>query len=345
MSYNVLFNRVRRARSPLVVLGAGVWTALVAAPRSAHADDRVSVTWSAPKECPAASEVTKRTEARVPTDASVRASARVEKISGRYRATLEIEAAPSGSAKRDRGERVLTDASCDALASNVAVVIAMSVAPSSDVPREDEAKPAEPATAAPTPSATVSPPLSPPAPEKPSDEKPRSDGNDRLSPTLRLEVVADAGLLPSLAGGGGLAIGIDALDRLHVELHGAIFLAQDGNFDAARGARFSLVSGGLRGCWTLTRPIEVAPCLGAGVLRLSATGFGTKSVTDGDAFTWAPEAAVLLRAPIAGPLALRGGIAAIAPMSRQSFVITARGTVHEPSAVAVRSLLGPEVRF
>jgi hypothetical protein len=155
----------------------------------------------------------------------------------------------------------------------------------------------------------------------------------------------DAGMLPSAAFGGGLAVGLDAYDRLHVELSGSIFASQETKIDVDRGATFSLVSGGARACWALTRGISFAPCLGAEIVRVTGKGFGAARVSEEDAWTVAPEAAFTLRVPITRGLALRAGLGALVPVSRRAFVIAPYGALHEPSPVAVRAFLGPEVHF
>ncbi len=267
------------------------------------------------------------TPASLPPDPpGVKTRARIEKIGSHYRATLDIESA------RSRGERVLEAESCEALAKSAAVVVAMAVAPEREEPEASEPAP---------------PP--PPAPAQPA-----ADDRDRVTPPsrdrgahvgLRVEAVADSAMMPSLAPGGGIALGLDPIERLHLELHGAIFAAQEGRVDAERGATFSLFSAGARACWALTRGVEIAPCAGVAIDRLGAAAFGAQKVGDGSAIVVAPEGLVALRLPIAGPIDLRAGIGALAPISRQSFVITARGTVHEVPAIAIRGFLGPEVHF
>lgn len=300
-------------------------------PATARAEPRVEVVWSAPSECPSSAELASRTTARVPDGTPVRANGRVTKSGTKYRLELAIEGGSSS------GERVLEADSCDALATSAAVVIAMSVAPKQEEPPpEPTAAPAAP------PSATVTnpPPDRDVAPARPAPA-PR-----RGTITLRPDVVVDGGLMPSFAVGGGGAIGLDVARALHVEAHGAAFASQDARAaNADEGGSFSLFAGGVRACWALTARVEISPCAGVVVARLSATGFGAAKVADGDAVTWGPEAGASVLVPIAGPVALRAGAFALVPMARRSFVITARGEVHQPAAVAARAFLGPEVRF
>ena len=164
---------------------------------------------------------------------------------------------------------------------------------------------------------------------------------------VRAQVVGNAGLLPVAAVGGGLAIGVMPVRDLSLEASANLFGAQDGTVggNPARGASFGLFVAGARACWTPTHVVEVGPCLGVELARISASGFGAATVSDAASLTWGPEGLLAARIPIAGPVSIRVGIGAFVPMSRQSFVINAAGTVHQPAAVALQTWAGPEVRF
>lgn len=262
----------------------------------------------------------------------VKTRARIEKVGARYRATLEIETT------RSRGERVLEADTCEALARSSAVVVAMAVAPDRER-AADEAKPEPPAAA--------------PAPARPAEEAkpaerdgvPKKEGDSSPSVALRAEGVADTAMLPSLGVGGGVGLGVHATTRLRFEAHASLFAEQEGRVDGDRGARFSLFTAGARACWSITRDVEIAPCAGLAIGAVGATGFGAQRVGDGTAVVVAPEVLLAFRVPVAGPLALAAGAGVLAPLSRESFVITGRGTVHEIPAVTFRGFLGPEVRF
>jgi hypothetical protein len=289
----------------------------------------VDVVWSAPRDCPTSAELRERVTTRVPGDAVVRARGRVEHIADHWALALEIETASS------RGERALEAPTCDALASSAAVVIAMSVAPPAVAPA-----PAPSPMLVPTP-APASDRVTPAMPDRaaPDESRPRF--------LVRGHGIGDSGTLPATAFGGGLAFGVRIVPDIIVEAGANLFASQDGTVGGtpARGASFTLMAAGVRACWALTRRIELAPCLGVEVERLSAAGFGAVKTADASAVTWSPEGTLALRVPIAGPLSLRAGLAALVPMSRQSFVINAAGTVHRPELVAFRAWLGPEVRF
>jgi hypothetical protein len=312
-------------------LAAATTCIVLGGARLAHAGptdpDPVTLAWTAPKECPTGADVRARTAARLPPDTSVRATGHVERIgSGQYRLALEIEA---------KGERTIEAATCDALASSAAVVLAMSVSPAT----------AEMDATAPLPApARSSSPAAPASPER-DVVAPRAARSSTVS--ARLHGIADVGTLPAIGGGGGLAVGFDPIARLHLELHGNLWAAQDGTLaaDPSRGAAFQLVTAGARGCWGLTRPIVLAPCVGAEVSVLTGTGFGANRTSDATAVAWAPEAGLTLLVPLGSRFALRAGLGGTAPTSRQAFVIAAGGEVHRSSALVVRGFLGPEVAF
>jgi hypothetical protein len=346
-------NRRRTLGAPLLFVAVSVGTLVVSARARAQAGEAdaaapgVDVSWTAPGECPSSDELRHRVTARAPGDAAVRARGRVEKHAGRYRVALEITTASS------RGERALDASTCDALASSAAVVIAMSVAPAAERAREEAAASASaPSVSSDGPPAAPAPPAAasaPPVPSSPERSSPApAAGADRTARVLlRAELAGDAGLLPSATVGGGVALGVVLFRDLALEANADLFATKDGTVESspARGASFALFTIGARACWALTHGIEVAPCLGVEVARIGASGFGAAKVSDADSLTWGPEALLGARLPVTGPLSVRFGLGAFVPISRQSFVINAAGTVHQPQAVALRTWAGPEVRF
>lgn len=283
----------------------------------------VAVTASAPR---AGAEGDCASTAMPPDPPGVKTRAKIEKVGGRYRATLDIETA------RARGERVLEADSCEALARSTAVVVAMAVAP--------EQKEATPPTA-PAPTAVERQAERQAEP----DAAPRKASDGAASVALRVEAAADSALLPSLAAGGGLALGVRATDKLRFEARAAMFAQQEERAFDDRGANFSLASGGARACYALTHDVELAPCAGIDVSAVGASGFGAQRVTEGTAWVVSPEALLAFRVPLPGPISVVAAAGVLAPLSRESFVITGRGTVHEIPSVLARAFVGPEVRF
>lgn len=331
--------RHRRRALPVAFLLASVAFVAPLRARAQPSDavtvvDGLDVEWATPTECPSSGELRRRVAARLPVGLAVRARGRVEKRAARYRLALEVSTASS------RGERVLEAVTCEELVESAAVVIAMSVAPAAERAREEEAA----AAAAAPPSAP--PPAASTSPERPSEAPARRAGEAPSRVLVRAELSGDAGLLPSAALGGGLAVGVVLGRDLSLEANADLFGSQDGTVGGSvAGATFGLITGGVRACYALTHGFEIAPCVGVEVARIAASGFGAVKVTDADSVTWGPEALVAGRFPVAGPISVRFGLGAFVPISRQSFVINAAGTVHQPGAVALRTWFGPEVRF
>jgi len=320
--------------------------------RGPSAAGSVDVAWSAPAECPTSEELRRRVVASLPPDVAVRARGVVDKRAGRYKVMLDVETADA------RGERALEAPSCDALASSVAVVVAISAA-KSDAParpspaaagatstpaagdetaavdrRGEPARELVPANVAPTATADA-PPVA---------AAPRSS---RVRPLVRAEAAATSGILPTTAVGGGITIGAVLAPRLSVEATASLWASQDATVPTApgRGASFDLFSAAARACWSLTHGVELAPCVGLGIARLGSSGFGAARVSDATGVLAGPEASLTVLVPVTGALSVRAGVTGFVPIARQSFVIQAAGTVHRPDAVAVRGFLGPEVRF
>ncbi len=295
--------------------------ALAFAPSLARASDRLDLSWSAPTECPSPAAVAARIEAELGADVGrrTRVTARVDREGDRYKLALAIAG---------RGERVIVADTCDALAASAAVVVGMS-------DREET-------TASEPPPAVVAS-----APPPPTREAPRAaPAGDRVRLLARLEGLVDVGMLPVATPGGGVTLGVRS-GTVHGEISAAAFASQrtSADVDPSRGASFSLASAALRGCWTATRRIEVAPCLGVHVVRIGGTGSGARQVSEGASIVAGPEASLEVRLPFSEAFGLRAGAAASFPIGRQAFVITSLGAVHTPAPVALHAFVGPEVSF
>jgi len=299
----------------------------------AQAGGVVDLSWTAPPSCPGQQAVEQAIARGLPEGARVRARGSVEPTPTGFHLALRVDSA------RGQGERVIDAPTCDELATSAAVVVAMSIAEDAGNAGADE----PPAAAAPAPPLRSSPSARPDRDR--DDERPRTP-----VPTLavRAQGMAEIGLLPGAALGGGLALGVAPTTLpLHVEIGAQAWASQDGTVATAptRGARFDVIGGSARACWGVTSKVVLAPCLGVSVLRMSATGFGATSTTDASALIAGPEASMTVLLPLAGPLHARAGIDAFVPVSRQAFTIVAAGTVHRPDAISLRAWLGPEVRF
>lgn len=308
----------------MTVAAVGVLAAQADAARaapSAAGQDRVDLAWRAPSECPSRAEVVVELEARIPASARVAATADVSRTPNGYRVSVVVEGG---------GERTIEATSCREIAASTALVLVMSATPA-DAARRDASSAS---------SASASLPASPSAPRE------RGDG-ERARLLGRVEGALDVGTLPSAAPGIGLSLGIVATSRLELEVFGRFYGSQEGtsSVDASRGAAFSYLAGGARACLALTRTVVVAPCVGAIVSRVDATGFGVLKPGAATAVTGGPELLATVRVPLLRGASLRVGIGVVAPISRQSFVITSLGAVHRPSAVDLAAFAGPELSF
>src|SRR5436309_2597693 len=90
---------------------------------------------------------------------------------------------------------------------------------------------------------------------------------DGLTLRWRAAIAADSSTLPSPAGGGAASIAWTP-GRARFELGGSLWAGQSRTTGgAAAGAKLSLASAGLRGCYAILRSdLEIAPCAGADAL-------------------------------------------------------------------------------
>jgi hypothetical protein len=113
------------------------------------------------------------------------------------------------------------------------------------------------------------------------------------------------------------------------------------------GARFSLTSVGLRGCFAALRrgSVELAPCVGSDVQLVSATGFGADTNYSATAQWLTATGGALTRFELTSWLALRGRAEAFVPLSRPTFIVEGEGAVHRPPTLGAAASVGAELRF
>jgi hypothetical protein len=112
------------------------------------------------------------------------------------------------------------------------------------------------------------------------------------------------------------------------------------------GGRFRLVAGDASACYAVLRaPVELAPCLGLEVGRMTGTGVDVQSSGSGSTPWVAPLAAVLAALPVGERFAARLDLGVLVPVERPPFVLSGERTVYTAGPVAGRATLGIEVRF
>jgi hypothetical protein len=294
----------------------------VVAPGIAAASS-VALDWVAPDACPSSAAVSDAIDRSVregPSAARLRARVVVTREGEAFRADIDL--ADSGS----RQTRRIEADSCRALADAVALVVTLA-ADSDAEPRIAQPPPAreEPRTP---------PPTAPPPPDW----------------SASASFVLDTAILPAAAAGGDIALGYGS-SRASVEIDGAFLAPQSATLAGrpSQGARMWLAGAGARACYAaIAGQVDVAPCAGAAVAWIVASGFGGPPDQPSDATATLLVATLGARARlrVAQRLALRLTAEAVIPSQHPTFVIDdGGGDVFHVPAVSFRGSLGAEVRF
>lgn len=249
--------------------------------------DGVQVQWTGAPGCPdaAAAEalIARRLEDR---EGPVRASvviALVSNADGGYGLSLDVEVA------RETVHRELESPDCEVLLEATAVVVGIAIEPGMPVDTLRTAELVEPTDAsavpeAPTPSIPedVSPdPMERPEPdsEAPADPPPAETAPRRRVPlggAIRIHGGAGVGVQPGVSGSAGARVGLFG-PRWRVEAGGDRTFRTRRTFPTEPdvGARFTMWSGTVRGCYVPTRKrLEFPVCGGASAGFIRAEGFG-----------------------------------------------------------------------
>lgn len=173
---------------------------------------------------------------------------------------------------------------------------------------------------------------------------PRSDP-PAIDAALRIAGGLDAGILPV---GGGLDVSLAVTGRWwRAEGHASRWFSRRHEFDGEPGvgAELSLWSGGVRGCFVPAfGGVEVPVCVGGEVGQIDAEGFGGVVNFRADDL-WVgvllAPGVVWLPRPWIG---LFGGVDGFVALRRPAFSGQDRPLLHRSSEVAIRALLGVEVR-
>lgn len=319
-------------------LALGVFGALMGAGATASASE-LRFSWTAPNDCPSSAAVASRvarSDKANAKDEPLDAEGTVERKDDRFRLTLRTKRGDT------RGERTLEASTCEGLADATAVVLAVAIAPPDDSP--DTPAPTVVKTEA--PKATIDPAAGRDA-DRPATAPESRDVLRDHELALGAALTTDTGSLPATAAGATISVAWTP-GRFRLEGIGALYGSQTRTTEnGAAGADLSLLVFGGRACWAaLTQPIEIGPCLGGSAAILSANGFGAKEENFDTGGRWATASAgAQIRFPIASWLALRGGVDALAAVTRPRFVVEGEGAVHRPSALGLRAQLGAELLF
>ena len=323
-------------------LGACVFIAAGAAAVPARAQTApIELAWRAPAECPAQDAVLGEVAGvlgHVPAGAPIQARVEVTRAEdGLWKAQLEL------ATRGAQGQRQLVAASCEAIASATALIVAVAV--------ESGVMPESPRT---TQSDTA-----------------RNDGRAPAAlPFFRSQLlvgasgVVDDGAMPSIAGGVEVGIGWTGAWRawrVRVLASGAAFPDQSKLADQAplaaknEGGDFRLLDVSGRACaGVILGSFDLGPCVGAEFDSMDAWGTPTVAspghTSSSTGAQWVSlSGSALAEWQFAGAFALFARVDGLMPLAHPLFVIAQPGNgqavVHQPSAVALRLALGLEVRI
>jgi hypothetical protein len=326
----------------------------------------VELAWSAPAQCPSRAAVLGEIQSILAGGAAsthaVQATAAVERDGPRWRVALSIRS-DQGS-----GVRALDADSCAALASAVALIVALAVDPTrhalpasapaaggSTAAEGQRGAPPSPEQASTDAGAAASPPPPPPVPTAR-----RREGEDADGPRLAVgaAATADFGTLPSAALGGAVMVA-GLYRRARLEARGRAYVSQHAADPArqAQGVELAYLGGDARACLALIATerasregLTISPCLGLDLSRISGSGFGGAKTFSGNGSWSAVEAGLLGTWAFASSVAIRVGLDLLVPTSRPAFVVLApdgstAGSLHRPAAIAGRFDFGVELRF
>jgi hypothetical protein len=302
-------------------------------------EDPVDLAWSAPVDgsCPDAEYVSSEVRRRVgPARAdrpTIRASVAIRASSSTAAAHFQmVLRTEQGEA---RGERVLEDESCRAVADAAAVVLAWMVDPSAaaDERRDAPAVPSPPEK--PAPSAPAVAPMPP----------------EGLAPFVGIAMSVDAGTVPTAAPGGELHAGAGwgvfrwaAYGALWPTSSKTVATLADGR-DV--GGSFRLLAFGARAC--IEPPIfsgshrpHLFFCAGPEVDSMRGRGFGVTVPSEGTKIWLSASGGLEGSLALGGPFRLGLAAFAVVPSIRERFALEGVGEVHRPGAVAWRGALGFE---
>jgi hypothetical protein len=290
----------------------------------------VHIEWVAPAGCPSHEEILEVVE-RIVGSSALRSAvdARVTVTQDEHEFHAEVTVSASGATST----RSLTGESCRAVGDAAALIIALAANP--------DANPAPPVPArpAPAPPPSIEPVASP------------ANTDRRRAPFLGASFFVDLGSLPSTGLGGELGVGWNPV-HLDLEIVAAILASQRALLASSpsQGADLQFARVGARACYELfDAPLDVGPCLGAGVEWIWATGFGSTpdlpANATGNMFVGSFGGRAIGR--LSSRVVLRLVVEASVPSTRPPVEIQGEGggQVFRMSVVSVLGTAGAEAHF
>jgi hypothetical protein len=236
------------------------------------------------------------------------------------------------------GERRFEAADCAGAAKIAAIGAAM--AAFSESSKEAPTTPAPAASVAPSAA-----PTPPPEPEASPDPVPGASPSS-VQPRLGALAVAQAGVLPGVAWGGALELGIGVGQRWSFAVLGSVSLEQARDIDAQHQALLRLFTGVARGCFAplLRDGVQLDACGGLQLLWTRGEGSGFDVNHSASLLAVAPllGIGISLRAPES--VEWRAELEGFVPLSRRRFLVDGQ-QVARASSLGVSARLGPVLRF
>lgn len=265
---------------------------------------------------------------------ALRLSLRVEQETGGFAARLEVERPDSA----ERGVRSLRASSCAELTESLAIAIVVALGDGE-----------QPPAAAPEPSPVQESSPAPASPEALPPPAAAGEAESSPGPTLAASAWAlvDSGTLPAAALGAALGLGLE-WQSVQLRAIGTFVPEREGKLSASDprspGVSIGLVAGGAVGCIPValqSSSVGMAVCAGAELGQLSGTG--TRVIVPYQRRALWAAARVELAARVglgSAPLSLELLASALAPFTRDEFILRDLGEVHRPASVVGRLGLG-----
>lgn len=276
--------------------------------------------WDSPPGCPDSTavraEVVRLTGPTTQGSRHLKASASIQPaVGGGF--TLSLATNVDGAI----GERLLSGGSCESLSDAAALMLALILNPDLVIAQAPEPAPAQ-VDAAPPP-----------------------------APRPRWQVGAYGGIhtgaIANMSSAFALSLGI-SFGRLSVRLMPGLSLPEDVFVDADQqlGGRLWTGTAGALGCVTEALGfLQVTPCIGFDVTRLSARGLGVLYPREATVYWSSAEAALLLGLPVGHGVQVELAGMGLVPLHRPTVYLDDIGPVSRPAVLGFKALGGLTIFF